>query len=74
MNGSKTLGQSNTTDMGAITELEQRIRDYINAPRKHSALFEDRIEFSKLCSCLDVIGDTELAFSAYESMADSTST
>ena len=58
--------------MGAITELEQRIRDYINAPRKHSALFEDRIEFSKLCSCLDVIGDTELAFSAYESMADST--
>lgn len=60
------------SNMSRIAELEHKIRDYINAPRKHSALFRDRTEFSKLCSCLDVIGDTELAFSAYDSIGDST--
>ena len=59
------------TDISAIARWEQKIRDCINAPRRHAALFKDRTEFSKLCSCLDVIVDTELAFSAYDSIQDS---
>jgi hypothetical protein len=57
--------------MAEIRELEQRIREYINAPRKHLAIYRDKTEYHKLCSCLDVIGDTELAFSAHEEMPDS---
>lgn len=56
--------------MTRITELEQEIRDLINAPRKHRAVREDAAEYHKLCSCLDVIGDTELAFHAHEVMSD----
>lgn len=57
--------------MARIRELEEQIRQFINAPRKHVAIFKDSAEYHKLCSCLDVIGDTELAFSAYEEMPDS---
>ena len=56
--------------MTRITELEQEIRELINAPRKHRAILEDSAEYHKLCSCLDVIGDTELAFRAHEEMSD----
>ncbi len=57
--------------MATIRELEERIRECINAPRKHFAIFQNPVEFHKLCSCLDVIGDTELAFRSYEAMPDS---
>jgi hypothetical protein len=57
--------------MPTIRELEERIRQFINAPRKHFAIFRDRADYHKLCSCLDVIGDTEVAFRAYEDMPDS---
>ena len=57
--------------MSRIEELNREIRDLINAPRKHAALFKDSAQYYKLCSCLDVIGDTELGFSAYEQMLDS---
>lgn len=57
--------------MASITELEEQIRNLINAPRKHSAIFKDSTQYLKLCSCLDVIGDIELAFCAYEEMLDS---
>jgi hypothetical protein len=56
--------------MARITDLEQQIRLLINAPRKHLAIFQDSAEYHKLCSCLDVIGDTELAFHAHEEMSD----
>lgn len=56
--------------MTSITELEQEIRDLINAPRKHRAILKTTAEYHKLCSCLDVIGDTELAFRAHEEMSD----
>lgn len=57
--------------MATIRELEEKIRTFINTPRKHLAIFEDSAKFHKLCSCLDVIGDTELALRAYEEMPDS---
>ena len=56
--------------MSGITELEGQIRELINAPRKHRAVSEDPRAYDKLCSCLDVIGDTELAFCAHQEMAD----
>ncbi len=57
--------------MATIKELEEQIRNLINAPRKHSTIFQDSAKYHKLCSCLDVIGDTELALRAYEEMPDS---
>ena len=57
--------------MATIKELEEQIRNLINAPRKHSSIFKDSAKYYKLCSCLDVIGDIELAFCAYEEMLDS---
>lgn len=51
--------------MKSISELEQEIRDFINSPRKRSDLIKDSADWSKLCSSLDVIGDTELALDSY---------
>jgi hypothetical protein len=51
--------------MSTISELEGQIRDFINNPRKQHILLQDRAEWNKLCSSLDVIGDTELAIAAY---------
>jgi hypothetical protein len=51
--------------MRNIPELEREVRDLINHPRKHFQLSRDRAAFSRLCSSLDVLGDTEIAFDAY---------
>lgn len=56
--------------MATIKELEEQIRNLINAPRKHAAIFKDSAKYYQLCSCLDVIGDIELALCAYEEMLD----
>ena len=67
----KDQARFSVNTMASITELEEQIRNLINAPRKHSAIFKDSTQYLKLCSCLDVIGDIELAFCAYEEMLDS---
>jgi len=54
------------TNMQSIDELEQQIRDFINNPRKRHALMQDTAAWNLLCSCLDTVGDTELAIRAYE--------
>lgn len=51
--------------MKTISELEGEIRDLINNPRKRTILLKDKADWSKLCSSLDVIGDTEQAFDSY---------
>ncbi len=51
-----------------IAELERRIRDFINSPRRQSTLLTKREGWNKLCSSLDLIGDTELAIAAYPSL------
>lgn len=48
-----------------ITDLEQRIRDFINSARRQSALLENAADWNKLCSSLDLIGDTQLAIQSY---------
>jgi len=51
--------------MNSIPELEEQIRNFINSPRKQYTLLQDRADWNKLCSSLDVVGDTELAIDAY---------
>jgi hypothetical protein len=51
--------------MEEIQELQSIIRDFINSPRKQFALAQGPAGWNMLCSSLDVIGDTELAFNAY---------
>jgi len=49
----------------SIADLEQEIRNFINGPRKQNVLLQDTAAWTMLCSCLDTIGDTELAIAAY---------
>ncbi|NEQ47667.1 MAG: hypothetical protein F6K00_30640 [Leptolyngbya sp. SIOISBB] len=51
--------------MVELHKLEDRIRDFINSPRKQSNLLEDSATWNKLCSALDLIGDTQIAIDAY---------
>jgi hypothetical protein len=52
--------------MKSVDELEQEIRGFINRPRTQYALLQDTAAWNLLCSCLDTIGDTELAIDAYK--------
>lgn len=53
-----------------IAELESKIRDFINSARRQSVLLRDPAAWNRLCSSLDVIGDTELAFAAYPNLCN----
>ena len=49
----------------SISELEDEIRERINRRRKQHELLTRSGDWHKLCSALDVVGDTELALDAY---------
>jgi hypothetical protein len=51
-----------------IRDLEVQIRECINHTRVRHQLLKDSIAWNQLCSSLDAIGDTELAFDAYAAM------
>lgn len=51
--------------MRKIHDLEDRIRDFINSGRRQSNLLRDSATWNKLCSSLDLIGDTQIAIDAY---------
>jgi hypothetical protein len=48
-----------------IAELESKIRDRINKGRRQSELLNRSADWNRLCSSLDIIGDTELALDSY---------
>ena len=48
-----------------IADLEDEIRTRINARRLQNDLIQRSADWNKLCSALDVIGDTELGLAAY---------
>jgi hypothetical protein len=48
-----------------VAELEQDVRERINRPRMQRALMEKTAGWNTVCSALDIIGDTEMALSAY---------
>jgi hypothetical protein len=52
--------------MMTVSDLEQQICNFINNPRKQYALLQDTAAWNMLSSCLDLIGDTELAIAAYD--------
>ena len=54
--------------MQTISELEKEIRGKINTPWKQNALLQDSAAWEMLCSCLDTIGDTNLALDAYQEL------
>jgi hypothetical protein len=49
-----------------VKDLELKIRDLINIPRKQKSLLLEPASWNKLTSSLDIIGDTELAIDAFE--------
>ena len=51
--------------MEKTKDLEEVIRYFINLPRKKTKLLKERIVWNKICSSLDVIGDTNLAIDSY---------
>lgn len=48
-----------------IQNLEDRIREFIDGGRRQFTLLKDPEAWNKLCSSLDLIGDTQLAIDAY---------
>jgi len=48
-----------------VEAAEQRIRDIVNSPRRSELLRQDRERWFRLCSAMDVIGDTQLAVRAF---------
>jgi hypothetical protein len=56
--------------MATITELNENVREIINNPRIRCVLLEDAGAWKMLCSCLNVIGDTELALDAFLRQTD----
>ena len=49
----------------SIQSLEDRIRGFINSGRRQSILLKTPDAWNKLCSSLDLIGDTQLAIESY---------
>jgi len=49
----------------SIDKLEDKIRDFINSGRTQRSILKDSSAWNKLCSSLDLIGDTQLAIEAY---------
>ncbi len=49
----------------AIREFEEQVREFINLPMRQAGLLTNLATWNRLCSALDVIGDTELALDAY---------
>ena len=60
--------------MATVGELETRVRDCINGPRVHHALYSKDLKgFFVVCSALDAIGDTTLAIEAYRGLQEAAS-
>jgi energy-converting hydrogenase A subunit M len=51
--------------MSEVSDLEQEVRRLINEPRKRDSILKNEKHWNKLCSSMDTIGDTELAYTQY---------
>ncbi len=61
----ETIEWTPTPEWLAIQEIEDKIRDFINHPRRQKPLLRDKPKWHILTSGLDVLGDTQLAIAAY---------
>jgi len=57
--------------MSRIRELEKQIRNLINEPRRRAAIRKSDENWKRLSRSLDALGDTEMAFEAYNQMPNS---
>lgn len=48
-----------------LSDRIDKIRYFINGPIRQHSLMKNTATWFQLCSCLDVLGDTELAINAY---------
>lgn len=48
-----------------VAQLEDEMRGFLTHFRRQTVRLRNRAVWYKICSCLDVIGDTELALDAY---------
>jgi len=51
--------------MQEVFDRVHKIRDHIHHPWKRELIFSDRVKWDKVCSCMDVLGDTQLAINSY---------
>lgn len=56
--------------MENINALEGRIRDFINSGRRQYNLLQSSATWNKLCSSLDLIGDTQVAIDSYSQIVN----
>ncbi|ENM6580597.1 hypothetical protein ACKGLS_000704 [Vibrio alginolyticus] len=56
-----------------VRKLESEIRDYINVSRRQFQIMGNKANWNKLCSALDLVGDTELAIEAYPNLCSTRS-
>ena len=54
-----------------LDDLVREIRDLVNEPANQNRLIVDKNRWYRLCSSLDVLGDTELAVQCYQATRDS---
>lgn len=55
--------------MNIVEQKNRKIRDLVNHSHIKAQLLEDKIKWSKICSSMDVIGDTQCAINYYFSLS-----
>lgn len=53
-----------------VENLEDRIREFINSGRRQATLLKNLTTWNKLCSSLDIVGDTQLAIRSHSQLQD----
>jgi len=56
--------------MNQVFEKVLSIRDHLNHPWKRELVFSDRVKWDKVCSCMDVLEDTQLAIDSFFKLPD----
>lgn len=51
--------------MNEITKKQQRIRELVNHLKQRELILSDKVKWNKTCSCMDVIGDSQIAIEDY---------
>ena len=59
-----------TATATAIAELEQQVRECVNAPRVLNLLVQNSGDWNQICSAMDAIGDAEVGIDAFLSMPE----
>lgn len=47
--------------MNSVMDLAHKVRDHVNHPWKRELISSNRVKWDKVCSCMDVLEDTQLA-------------